>query len=188
MKVNREAATTRVRRRAAALLGGTLALGVAISVGLAAPAGAAAWEDDLLARDTYHVPTQDRDVEARCRVDVYPITTKNLPGLVTVKGKVRCNHKLLAGGVVWFRVGSHDGTPINTGADMRRIRTGSNPDTNATFSTQVYIDRNDYTSAGGSGTWAIRDLRLEATVRTIDQGRYWLWGRANRTVETFQAY
>lgn len=31
-----------------------------MSVGLAAPASAAAWEDDLVVRDTYYVPTQDR--------------------------------------------------------------------------------------------------------------------------------
>jgi hypothetical protein len=34
---------------------------------------------------------------ARCRVDVDPIAPKNLPGYMTVNGKVRCNHRLLAG-------------------------------------------------------------------------------------------
>ena len=188
MNVNRKAATTRFGRRTAALLAGALALGTAVSVGLAAPASATDWEDDLVVRDNYYVSTQDRYVEARCRVDVYPITAKNLPGLVTVKGKVRCNHRLLAGGVVWFRMGSHDGTTVATGAEMRRIRTGSDPDKNATFSLQVYIDQRQYADAGGSGTWAVRALGLEAYVRTVDQGRWLLIDRASGSVETFRAY
>ena len=188
MNVKRKAATARFGRRTAALLAGALALGTAVSVGLAAPASAAAWEDDFVVRDTYYVATQDRDVEARCRVDVYPVAATNLPGLVTVKGKVRCNHRLLAGGMVWFRMGSHDGTVIGTGADMRRIRTGSDPDKNATFSTQVYVDSSEYADAGGSGTWAVRDLGLEAYVRTVDQGRLLLIDSANGSVETFRAY
>ncbi|WP_369372274.1 hypothetical protein AB1046_02775 [Promicromonospora sp. Populi] len=180
--------TTRTGRRAAALLAGALALGTALSVGLAAPASAAAWEDDLVVRDTYYVPTQDRYVEARCRVDVYAIAAKNLPGYVTVKGKVRCNHKLLVGGAVSFSLGSHDGTPLYTRVDVRRIRTGSDPDKNATFSTRVYVNRYDYAYAGGSGTWAVRDLELDADISTIDQDRWWMYDYAARTVETFRAY
>lgn len=71
---------------------------------------------------------------------------------------------------------------------MRRIRTGSNPDKNATFSERVYIDPFSYDYAGGSGTWAVRDLELDADIRTIDRDRWWMYDWATRTVETFRAY
>ncbi|GGM34181.1 hypothetical protein ACFQBY_23040 [Promicromonospora citrea] len=180
--------TTRPRRRLTALLAGALALSGAASLALAAPASAAAWEDDLVVRDTYYVPAQDRYVEARCRVDVSKIAAKNLPGHVTVKGKVRCNHKLLAGGEVGFSLGSHDGTAGYYWADLRRIRTGSNPDKNATFSERVYVGPYDYVAVGGSGTWAVRDLELDVEVRTVDRSRTWLYDWRTRTVETFRAY
>ena len=188
MNANRKARTTRLGHRIVALLAGALALGTAASVGLAAPASAAAWEDDLVVRESYYVPSQDRYVEARCRVDVYAIGAKNLPGHVTVKGKVRCNHKLLAGGEVGFALGSHDGTVGFYYADLRRIRTGSNPDKNATFSERVYLDPFDYSYGGGSGTWAVRSLELDVMIRTIDHSQWFLWDYGTRTVETFRAY
>jgi hypothetical protein len=52
----------------------------------------------------------------------------------------------------------------------------------------VYIDSDQYADAGGSGTWAVRDLGIEANVRTVDQGRLLLTDRASGSVETFRAY
>ena len=176
---------TRLRHWLAALAGAFSLVGASVT---AAPASAAAWEDDLVVTDTYYIPAQDRYVQARCRVDVRPIGAKNLPGYVTVKGKVRCNHKLLAGGDVGFSLGSHDGTAGSFHADLRRIRKGSKPDKNATFSERVYIFPSDYARAGGPGTWAVRDLELDVDLRTIDGGRWWLSGSGSRTVETFRAY
>lgn len=177
---------TRLRHWVAALAGVySLVIGASLT---AAPASAAAWENDLVVRDTYYVPTQDRYVQVRCRVDVRPVGAKNLPGYVTVKGKVLCNHKLLAGGAVGFSLGSHDGTAGSFHADLRRVRKGSKPDQNATFSERVYIFPSDYSRAGGPGTWAVRDLELDVDIRTIDRGRWWLSGGASRTVETFRAY
>jgi hypothetical protein len=188
MNANREARSTRLGRRVVALLAGALALGTAASVGLAAPASAAEWEDDLVVRDTYFVPAQDRWVEARCRIDVYPLDAKDLPGYVTVKGKVRCNHRLVAGGEVGFSLGSHDGVIGSYYPDMRRIRTGSNPDKSATFSQRIYVNSYDYAFAGGSGTWAVRGLQLDAELRRIDQDRVWLSDWHRRRVEIFRAY
>lgn len=176
------------RPRVLRLLAGMLALGAAATVMAAAPASAATWEDDLVVRESYFNTDTGGYTEARCRVDVYPIAAKDLPGYVTVKGKVRCNHRMLAGGGLAFLVGSHDGDAAFVVADLRRIRTGSSPDKNATFAERVYISPADYRSAGGSGTWAVRGLDLGVTVRTLDGGRLFLWGHDDRTVETFRAY
>jgi hypothetical protein len=149
---------------------------------------AATWEDDLVVRESYVNVNTGGLIEARCRVDVYPIAAKDLPGYVTVKGKVRCNHRMLAGGGLAFYVGSHDGDATFVVADLRRIRSGSSPDKNATFAERVYISPDAYRGAGGSGTWAVRALDLGVTIRTLDSSRLFLWGYDNRTVETFHAY
>ncbi|PUB21477.1 hypothetical protein C8K30_11420 [Promicromonospora sp. AC04] len=177
-----------IRPRALRLLAGMLALGAAATVMAAAPASAATWEDDLVVRDSYVNFYTGELVEARCRVDVYPIAAKNLPGYVTVQGKVRCNHRMLAGGGLAFYVGSHGGDAAYVVADLRRIRTGSSPDKNATFSERIYISPADYRNVGGSGTWAVRGLDLGVSVRTLDNSRLFLWGYGNNTVETFRAY
>ncbi|WP_454855206.1 hypothetical protein [Promicromonospora soli] len=177
-----------IRSRALRLLAGMVALGAAATVMTATPAAAATWEDDLVVRESYVNLDTGRLVEARCRVDVYPIGAKDLPGYVTVKGKVRCNHRMLAGGGLAFFVGSHDGNAAFVVADLRRIRTGSSPDKNATFSKRVYISPAAYRGAGGSGTWAVRGLDLGVTIRTLDRSRLFLWGYNDRSVERFRAY
>jgi hypothetical protein len=188
MNTNRKARTTWPGRRAVALLAAVVALGAATTTGLAAPAGAAAWEEDLLVREYYYVSAPERYVLSQCRVDAYPIPAKNLPGYMTVDGKVRCNHRLLAGGLVWFSLGSHGGTARSGVAELHRIRTGSKPDQYATFSTRVYIGQIDYRSVGGPGTWAVRDLELDAEIRNLNGNRLWMRGEVSGTVETFRAY
>jgi hypothetical protein len=164
-----------------------LALGASVAV-TAAPAGAATWEDDLVVASSYFNEDTEELTEARCRVDVYPVGDKNLPGYMTVEGKVRCNHKLLAGGEVWLTLGSHDGDAAYVTADLRRIRTGSSPDKNATFKERVNITAGDYRYAGGSGTWAVRDVALFADVRALDGQSWFMFDQRIGTVERFRAY
>ena len=177
-----------IKARAAGTLAAMLALGAAVTVVTAAPASAAAWEDDLVVRETYLNDNTDAYTEARCRVDVYPIASKNLPGYMTVTGKVRCNHRLLAGGEVRFLVGSHGGNTKYVVADMRRIRTGSSPDKNATFSERFYVSQGAYDEAGGSGVWAVSSLDLEVMARTLDSDEVHVFDYTDDTVETFRAY
>lgn len=155
---------------------------------IAAPAGAATWEDDLVVATSYFDEDAELVTEARCRVDVYPVGDKNLPGYMTVEGKVRCNHRLLAGGEVWLVLGSHDGDVVDVTADLRRIRTGSSPDRNATFKERVYVSPADYRGAGGSGTWAVRNPALSVDVRRRDGNEMYLFGERFETVERFQVY
>ncbi len=177
-----------IKARAAGMLAAMLALGAAVTVVTAAPASAAAWEDDLVVSQSYLNNNTGGNTVARCRVDVYPIAAKNLPGYMTVKGKVRCNHKMLAGGSVAFLLGSHGGDVKFVTADLRRIRTGSTPDVNATFSERVYISPAAYREAGSSGTWAVSSLDLAVTVRTLDADREFLYDYTDNTVERFRAY
>jgi hypothetical protein len=177
-----------IKARAAALVAGVLALGAAITVLTAAPAGAAAWEDDLVVRETYLDDNTNEYTEARCRVDVYPIASKNLPGYMTVQGKVRCNHRLLAGGEVRVLVGSHGGNVKYVVADLRRIRTGGSPDKSATFSERFYISPAAYREAGGSGVWAVSSLDLEVMARTLDNDRVRIFDYTDESVERFEAY
>ena len=176
-----------IKARAAAALVGLLALGASVTM-TAAPAAAATWEDDLLVVSSYFNEDTEDLTEARCRVDVYPVGDKNLPGYMTVEGKVRCNHRLLAGGEVWLILGSHDGDVEYVTADLRRIRTGSSPDKNATFKERVNISAADYRDAGGSGTWAVRDPALVADVRTLDGYSWFMFGEHSGSVERFRAY
>jgi hypothetical protein len=176
-----------IKTRAAAALVGVLALGASVAV-TAAPAGAATWEDDLVVTTSYFDEDAEELTEARCRVDVYPVGDKNLPGYVTVEGKVRCNHRLFAGGEVWLVLGSHDGDVVDVTADLRRIRTGSSPDRNATFKERVYVSPADYREAGGSGTWAVRNPALSVDVHRRDGNEMYLFGERFGTVERFQAY
>lgn len=176
-----------IKARAAAALVGVLALGAGVTMS-AAPAGAATWENDLVVASSYFNEDTGDLTEARCRVDVYPVGDKNLPGYMTVEGKVRCNHRLLAGGEVWLILGSHDGDVEYVTADLRRIRTGSSPDKNATFKKRVYISTAQYRDAGGAGAWAVRDPALFTDVRTLDGNSWLMFGERRGTVERFRAY